>query len=310
MITRSKTAGKTASLAVSLGLLVAIVASSVTFAAGNPERAFGEIIPPSVDAPQAVVAATTTSTVDSTGTMTATATAEATGTLEATAALAAMPLAPALAPAPKRTVIVPSVLGKSKRLAVKRLKARKLRVKIVRVYSNRKVGVVVGQTPVHKRRFVGSTVRIKVAKRWPSGFKSKAASDRFWRPYVTSTYRQIDRSRNYRGRHRVATASNINMTLRAIWGESRGGAKAGLTHNDGYLGLLQMDRGYGSAAQRLDPIYSIKRMGRGIKVRGSRVGAFALVHHLVPRPLKDCSGRPGRLRPGLLGSGNVRYALA
>ena len=59
------------------------------------------------------------------------------------------------------------------------------------------------------------------------------------------------------------------MTLAAIWRESRGAPKAGLAHHDGYLGLLQMDRGYGTKAQRLDPVYSIKRMGRGIKAKGA-----------------------------------------
>ncbi len=268
MTTRTKIAGKTASLVVSLGVLVAILVSSTTFAASNPERAYGEMIPPSVDALSTTVDASATA--EATATAEVTATVEATATTIATTTAAAAPLAPAAAaPAAKKTVVVPSVMGKTKRVAIKRLRARKLKVKVTRAYSTKKSGTVIGQTPVKKRRTVGSTVKLRVAKRWPSGFHSKAASDRFWRPYVIASYKKVDRTRRYKGHYKVCTAANVNMTLRAIWGESRGGARAGLNHHDGYLGLLQMDRGYGTKAQRLNPIYSIKRMGRGIKSRGA-----------------------------------------
>jgi hypothetical protein len=269
VISRTKTARKTASLVVSLGVLVAVAASAITFSAARPNTAFGEVMPPSADA-----WATTTATAEATTTAETTAAAEATVTAETTAAIeAAAPLTPVMAtpavPPRRPVVVVPSVLGKTRAVAVRRLKARKLRVKVTRVYSSKRTGTVIGQTPVKKRRVVGSTVRLRVAKRWPNGFKSKARSDRFWRPYVVATYKQIDRSRRYRGRHRVYTSANVNMTLRAIWGESRGAPRAGLSHHDGYIGLLQLNRGYGSTKQRLDPIYSIRRMGRGIKLRGA-----------------------------------------
>jgi hypothetical protein len=253
---------------VSLGMLVAILVSSTTFAASNPERAYGEIIPPSVDALSTTAEASATA--EATMTAEVTGTVEATGTTIAASTAAAAPLVPvALAPPAPKTVVVPSVMGKTKRVAIKRLKARKLKVKVARAYSTKKSGTVISQTHVKKRRAVGSTVKLKVAKRWPSGFHSKAASDRFWRPYVVASYKKIDRTRRYRGHYKVCTAANVSMTLRAIWGESRGGARAGVNHHDGYLGLLQMDRGYGTKAQRLNPIYSIKRMGRGIKSRGA-----------------------------------------
>ena len=266
MSTRTKTAGKTASLVVSLGVLVAIVVSSTTFAASNPERAYGEVIPPSVDALS--VTAEATATANATTTVEATTTAVTTSTIEITAPLVPVAAAPAV-PAPIPTVIVPTVTGKTKAVAVKRLKAHRLRVVVSRAYSSKRAGLVINQTPVRKRRVVGSTVHLRVAKRWPGGFRTKAQSDRFWRPYVVAAYREIDRSKRYRGHYRVCTTANVNMTLRAIWGESRGAPNAGLRHHDSYLGLLQMDRGYGSKAQRLDPIYSIKRMGKGIKKRGA-----------------------------------------
>lgn len=251
---------------VGLGVASAVVASSMTFAASTPRRAYGEVIPPAYDAASVV----DTPTADTTATAEATTTVVTSGTVDAsgTTVAAATPTPSATKPAAAPLVLVPSVLGKTKSTAVKRLKARKFKVRVTRVYTTKKSGTVVGQSPVKKRRASGSTVKIKVAKRWPNGFSSKAKSDRFWRPYVVACYKKVDRNRKYRGSYRVNTTANVNMTLRAIWGESRGNPRAGLTHHDGYLGLLQMDKGYGSKTKRLDPIYSIKRMGRGIKAKG------------------------------------------
>ena len=266
MSTHTKTAGRTASFVVSLGLLVAIVVSSTTFAASNPERAYGEVIPPSVDA--AFMTAEASATAEATFTVEATSAVGATTTAEATAPAPPLAATPAM-PTPTPTVIVPSVMGKKKNAAVKRLRARKLRVKVHPYYSSKPHGTVVAQSPIRKRRAVGTTVHLKVAKRWPNGFRTKAQSDRFWRPYVVAIYKDVQRNGRYKGRYRVYSTANVNMTLRAIWRESRGAPRAGLTHHDGYLGLLQMDRGYGTKAQRLDPMYSISRMGRGIKKRGA-----------------------------------------
>ncbi len=250
MSSRTKTAGKTAYLLVSLGTLVAIVASTVTLvAAATPARAYGEIISESVEtSPVAGTVLPSISATDST--------------------VATPSVLPTVAAAPV-IVVVPSVLGATKTIAVRRLHARHLRVKMSRTYSTRKNGTVISQSPYKSHRVVGSTVYIKLARRWPSGFKSKAQSDRFWRPYVVAAYRDVQRNRRYRGHNRVCTSANVNMTLRAIWGESRGNPWAGINHHDSYLGLLQMNKGYGSQPQRLDPIYSIKRMGRGIKINGA-----------------------------------------
>jgi hypothetical protein len=269
VIVRTKSARNTSYLLVSLGVGVAMLMSSVMVVTAGSQRAYAQVMPPSLDS-----SATATTTAEVTATVEATVAVVPTTSVEITTmpALPGFTVAPPpvmTAPARPATVMVPSVLGKTKAVAVKRLKSRKLKVKMTRAYSSRKPGTVISQTPVRKRRAVGSTVRIKIARRWPSGFKTKAASDRFWRPYVVASYKEIQRSRRYRGSHRVYTTANVNMTLRAIWGESRGAATAGLKHHDGYLGLLQMSKGYGSKAQRLDPVYSIKRMGRGIKTRGA-----------------------------------------
>lgn len=248
MSSRTKAAGRAASLAVSLGVLAAIVVPSASVVASNPERAYGEIVKTEVTSTP-----TTTSPLPSTLT-----TASATPTASIVATVT-----------PIKMVMVPALLGKTKAQAVKRLKSRQLKARISRGYSSKRAGTVIGQTPCKKRRKAGTTVRLVVARRWPSGFKTKAQSDKFWRPYVTARFREVQRNKRYRGHHSVATNANVNMALKAIWGESRGAYNAGLKHRDGYLGLLQMNRGYGSTAQRLDPLYSITRMGRGIKSQGA-----------------------------------------
>lgn len=182
--------------------------------------------------------------------------------------IAPAPVAPTVDPIRPLTVAIPDVRGAHVRNGSAKLAAAGFRIVTKKVYSNRKRNVIYAQSGFG-RAVPGSTITVEVAKSWPNGFRNKRASDRFWRPIVTKWFSYVDKHPAYKGRYKVNTTRNVNLALKAIWGESRGNAYAGKKHRDPYKGLLQMNRGYGSLTQRLDPVWSIIRVGRGIKQKGT-----------------------------------------